>query len=72
MVDWGREAFLLGASIVYAVLGGVLLLVAYRIFDLTTPHDLSELIFDRGNMAAAVMSAGFLIALAIIIAAAIH
>ena len=72
MVDWGREAFLLVSSIVYAALGGALLLIAYRIFDLTTPFDLSELIFDRGNMAAAVMAAGFLIALALIIAAAIH
>ncbi len=72
MIDWGRETFLFVASIVYAALGVVLLLVAYRLVDAFTPHNLSELIFERGNVAAAIVVGGFLIGLSIIIAAAIH
>ncbi|MBX5493360.1 MAG: DUF350 domain-containing protein [Chloroflexi bacterium] len=72
MIDWGREIFLLVASIVYAVLGGILLLVAYKVFDWVTPHDLDHAIFTDKNLAAAVVLGGFLIALAIIINAAIH
>ena len=72
MVDWGREVFLFGASIVYAGLGGILLLLAYKIFDWATPHDLGREIFEKNNIAAAVLAAGFLLALAVIIAAAIH
>jgi len=72
MVDWGRETFLLLASIVYAVLGGGLLLISYKVFDWATPHDLSNAIFQDGNTAAAIAVGAFLLALAIIIAAAIH
>ena len=72
MVDWGRETFLFVSSIVYAVLGCVLLMIAYRVIDIVTPEDLSDLIFQRGNVAAAVVVGAFLIGLAIIIAAAIH
>jgi putative membrane protein len=72
MVDWGREVFLFGSSIAYAILGGVLLLVAYKVFDWATPHDLGREIFEKNNTAAAILAGGFLIALALIIAAAIH
>ena len=72
MVDWGREIFLFASSIVYAILGGILLLVAYKVFDLATPHDLSRKIFEENNTAVAILAAGFLLALAFIIAAAIH
>ena len=72
MVDWPREFFLFVSSIVYAGLGGVLLLVAFKIFDWATPADLAREIFEKNNIAAAIMAGGFLIALAMIIAAAIH
>lgn len=72
MVDWGRETFLFLSSIVYAVLGGGLLLVAYKVFDWSTPLDLSHQILEENNSAAAIMAGAFLIALALIIAAAIH
>ena len=72
MVDWGREVFLFVSSIAYAVLGGILLLVAYKVFDWATPHDLDREIFEKNNIAAALMAGGFLIALALIISAAIH
>jgi putative membrane protein len=72
MVDWGRETFLFLSSIVYAILGGGLLLVAYKVFDWSTPLDLSHKIFEENNSAAAIMAGAFLIALALIIAAAIN
>jgi putative membrane protein len=72
MVDWGREVFLFLSSVVYAALGGILLLAAYKVFDWATPHDLSREIFEKNNFAAAILAAGFLIALALIIASAIH
>ena len=71
MVDWGREVFLFVSSIVYAVLGGVLLIIAYKLFDRATPHNLGQTIFKENNTAAAIALGGFLIALALIIAAAI-
>lgn len=72
MIDWGRELFLFVASIVYAVLGGILLLIAYKVFDWATPQDLGHAIFTDKNVAAAVTLGSFLLALAIIIHAAIH
>ena len=39
MVDWGRETFLFVSSIVYAALGAILLLLAYKLFDAVTPFD---------------------------------
>ena len=72
MVDWGREAFLFISSIVYAFLGGTLLVIAYKLFDRATPRDLSQLIFHEQNMAAAITVGAFLVALALIIAAAIN
>jgi len=72
VVDWGREAFLFTASIVYAALGAVLLLIAYKLFDAVTPFDLNKLICEENNTAAAIAVGAFLIAVALIIAAAIH
>ena len=72
MVDWGRESFLFAASIVYAALGAVLLLVAYKLFDAVTPFDLNKLICEDNNTAAAIAVGAYLIAIALIIAAAIH
>ena len=71
MIDWARESFLFASSIVYALLGGAMLLAAYKIFDWTTPHDLDHVIFTDGNIAAAITVGAFMIALALIIAHAI-
>jgi putative membrane protein len=72
VVDWGREAFLFGASIVYAALGAGLLLIAYKIFDWVTPFDLNKLICEDHNTAAAIAVGAYLIAIGIVIAAAIN
>jgi putative membrane protein len=72
MIDWGREMFLLLSSVGYAVLGMILLLIAYKIFDWATPHDLDVVLFQEKNLAVAAVVAAFLLSLAIIIHAAIN
>jgi uncharacterized membrane protein YjfL (UPF0719 family) len=58
-------------SLVFALLGFVLLFIGYRVFDLMTPTDLNKRIFEDGNVAAAVLAGAFVLGLAIIIAMAI-
>lgn len=60
-----------GLSLVFAILGFVLLCASYWVIDKLTPGELNHRIFDEGNTAAAILAAGFVIGLAIIIAAAI-
>ena len=71
-MELGREITLLLLTLVYAVMGIILLAIAYRVFDMFTPKDLGKIIFEEGNVAAAVAVGLFLVALAIIISAAIH
>ncbi|MCL4369447.1 MAG: DUF350 domain-containing protein [Chloroflexi bacterium] len=58
------------ASIFWAVLGVLLLIMAFRIFDLSDPVRYHEQI-EKGNMAAGVVMAGVMVGMAIIIYAAI-
>ena len=59
-------------SIVFSVLGFILLFLGFKVFDWLTPADLSKKIFEDGNMAAALVMAAFIIALAQVVAAAIN
>jgi uncharacterized membrane protein YjfL (UPF0719 family) len=58
------------SSIVYALLGMALLMVGYKVFDIVNRIDFTKEI-GNNNVAVGVMVAGFFIALAIVIAAAI-
>ena len=58
-------------SMLFAVLGFALLFVGFRAFDLLTPADLEKKIFEEGNIAAAVITGAFILALALVIHAAI-
>ncbi len=58
-------------SILFAILGFLLLFAGYRAFDWLTPTDLNDDIFRKGNVAAGVFAGAFVIALAIIVRAAI-
>lgn len=58
-------------SVVYAVLGMVLLYLGYRLFDWLTPTNLQDDIFKKGNVAVAILVGAFILALAIVIGAAI-
>jgi uncharacterized membrane protein YjfL (UPF0719 family) len=60
----------IASSIVYGLLGVVLMLVGYKIFDAIHPIDFVQEL-RNGNVAVGVTSAGILVGVAIIIAAAI-
>jgi putative membrane protein len=59
-------------SLMFAILGFILLFVGYRVFDALTPTDLNKRIFEDGNSAAAILAGAFVLGLAIIVAMAIN
>ena len=60
------------AALVFAMLGVVLFVVGFMIFDKLTPGSLWKELLEDENVALGNLMAGVAIALAIIIAAAIH
>jgi uncharacterized membrane protein YjfL (UPF0719 family) len=58
-------------TMLFAIVGFILLFVGYRVFDWLTPTDLADDIFRKGNVAAALFAGAFVIALAIIVSHAI-
>jgi len=67
--DLGTNLFL---SLIFAILGFILLFIGYRVFDKLTPTDLNKRIFEDGNVAAAILAGAFVLGLAIIVAMAIN
>ena len=59
-------------SLVFALLGFVLLFIGYRVFDRLIPSDITKCIFEDGNVAAAILAGAFVLGLAVIIAMAIN
>jgi len=59
-------------SVVYSVIGIAILVIAYIIFEKITPENLRKEIIEKQNTALAIVSASFILAIAIIIATAIH
>jgi putative membrane protein len=62
----------LAASVVYSLLGIVILVVSFYLFNKLTPGTLRREILEEHNTALAIMSAAFMLAVALIISAAIH
>ena len=60
------------AALLYALLGIVIFVVAFFVIDKLTPGTLSKELLEDQNTALAILMAGMAIAVAIIIAAAIH
>jgi uncharacterized membrane protein YjfL (UPF0719 family) len=60
------------ASIVYSFIGIVILAISFWIFEKITPEDIWKEIAHKQNIALAIVSAAFIIAIAIIIASAVH
>lgn len=58
-------------SLVYAALGMIFLMIAYKVFDLVNALEFTKEL-EKNNQALGTVVAGFFIAMAIIIAAAIH
>ncbi len=60
------------ASILYSFIGIAILFVSFWIIEKVTPENLWKELIEKKNMAIAVVAAAFMIAIAIIIASAIH
>lgn len=60
------------SSLVYSVLGIGILFAAFWIIEMVTPENLWKEILDKQNMALAILFAAFMLAIALIIASAIH
>lgn len=58
-------------TLIYAVLGMVFLMIAYKVFDLVNALEFTKEL-ENNNQALGIVIAGFFIAVAIIIAAAIR
>lgn len=59
------------ASLIFGLLGILLAVLGFKIFDWLTPGKMQEEIFHKGNIAAAILAGAFLIGICIIIARAI-
>jgi putative membrane protein len=62
----------LTASVVYSLLGILILVVSFYIFNKLTPGTLRREILEEHNNALAIIAAAFMLAVALIISAAIH
>lgn len=71
MVEYLKPAALIG-TIVYSVIGIVIMFVGFIVIDKLTPYDLWKELCENRNQPIATVAAAFLIAIGIIIAAAIH
>lgn len=71
-MDLTREGTVLLLSVVYAIVGIVLLLVAYKLFDRFTPTKMDDAIFAEKNLAAAIAVGAYMLGVAVIVAAALQ
>ncbi|HYC35387.1 MAG TPA: DUF350 domain-containing protein [Usitatibacter sp.] len=71
MIEYLKPAALIG-SIVYSVIGIVLVALFFVIVDKITPYDLWKELIENRNQPLATVVAAFCLAIAIIVAAAIH
>jgi len=69
--DWLHPGVIFG-TVLYAVIGVLVLWLAFVIIDKITPYDLWKEICENRNNALAIVVAGMFIALGLIVAAAIH
>jgi putative membrane protein len=60
------------SSLVYSVLGIGILFAAFWVIEMVTPENLWKEILEKQNVALAILFAAFMLAIAIIIASAIH
>ncbi len=70
-IDLRHLALLIIESVIFSIVGMVVLMVGYKIFDLVTPFDLDHQIAEDNNTAAGIAVAGMLIALGLIVASAV-
>jgi putative membrane protein len=71
MIEYLKPAALVG-SLVYSVIGVILVVVAFVVIDKITPYDLWKELIENRNQPLATVVAAFVLAIAIIVAAAIN
>ena len=60
------------ASVVFSLVGIIVLGVCFWIFEKVTPENVWKEIIEKNNVALAIVSGAFMIAMAIIIGSAVH
>ena len=70
-MEWLKAGAFLG-SIVFALMGVIIFLLAFVIIDKLTPYNLWEEIVEKQNRALALVVAAMSLGICIIVAAAIH
>lgn len=70
MIDFKVLGGFIIEGVVFSIVGLIILMVGYKVFDMATPYDLNRQIAEENNTAAGVAVAGVLISLGIIVAAA--
>ncbi|MEY4926957.1 MAG: hypothetical protein RI894_1393 [Bacteroidota bacterium] len=60
------------ASLLYSFIGIFILVVSFYIVEKVSPENLYSEVVDKGNSAIAIVAGAFMLAIAIIIASAIH
>ena len=70
-LEWLHPEVVLG-SVLYAVIGVLVLWISFAVIDKLTPYKLWEEIVEHKNVALGIVVAGMFIALGQIVAAAIH
>lgn len=70
-LEWLKASVVFG-SMLYAVLGVVVLCVSFVVIDKLTPYRLWEEICEKKNLALAIVVGSMFIAIGLIVAAAIH
>jgi putative membrane protein len=70
-LDWLKPGVMLG-TVLYALIGVVLLWLSFVAIDKLTPYKLWEELCEKKNVALGIVIAGLFIAIGQVIAAAIH
>lgn len=70
LVDFKAVVGFIIEGIIFSIVGLVVLMVGYKVFDMATPYDLNKQIAEENNVAAGIAVAGVLVSLGIIVAAA--
>ncbi len=70
LFNWTAIARDIILVVVFSIIGLIILMIGYKVFDWATPYDLNRQIAEENNTAAGIAVAGVLVSLGIIVAAA--
>lgn len=70
LFDWKAIARDIIMVSIFSIVGLIILMIGYKVFDIATPYDLNRQIAEENNVAAGVAVAGVLVSLGLIVAAA--